>query len=246
MNRMEKINDQIEFSYQRIKRFDDYCYEIINSETSLVFKFIFSSQMGLMDMGCNDYEIVFKIHHSFFQKYAHSENNIAFTEGKYYFCSAIHQNLIMMLQANINGLYRKIFIESYIMFLIYQTQMTGNVINFTDESGIYEDHEILREKIHLVKNQIDNGCALSTSIYQICEKIGIKQDYVLHGFKKIYGKSIYIYLFELRMQKARLLYNESLKTEKEIVNTCGYTTIKTFHESFQSYYGYLPVRAMLN
>lgn len=68
---------------------------------------------------------------------------------------------------------------------------------------------------------------------------------LLRQFKLIYGKSIYEYYVEKKMELAKKMILESNHTVKEIAEMMGYNQASPFIESFTKYHGYSPGRLKL-
>jgi AraC-like DNA-binding protein len=63
---------------------------------------------------------------------------------------------------------------------------------------------------------------------------------LLRQFKTIYGKSVYEYHVEKKMELAKKMILEEKKPVKEVAKTLGYKQVSPFIESFTKQYGYTP------
>jgi AraC-like DNA-binding protein len=70
--------------------------------------------------------------------------------------------------------------------------------------------------------------------------VGLNPWQLKTGFKAIFSLTIADYLQETRMQKARLLLEETDLPIARIADIVGYTHPFAFSSAFRKYYGYAP------
>src|SRR4030095_4594055 len=74
----------------------------------------------------------------------------------------------------------------------------------------------------------------------IAKKIGMSVSSLLRHFKFLYGKSIYEYYIESKMELAKEMILKDNRTVKEIARELGYNQASAFIESFTKRQGYSP------
>ncbi|MHA6483428.1 response regulator transcription factor [Paenibacillus sp. strain BS8-2] len=98
-----------------------------------------------------------------------------------------------------------------------------------------------RRVIEQVKSYIAERFAEKLSLQDLAEEVSMSRTYLANYFKQETGMTIWSYLIEVRMQKAReLLLNSNLKGY-EIALQIGYENGTHFSQLFKEYYGLSPV-----
>lgn len=101
------------------------------------------------------------------------------------------------------------------------------------------DKETLEQIRHHLLNSLDNppNSAEIARIFALNEK-QLKKD-----FKTYFGKPIYAYVVQLRMEKAKALIQESFNVN-ELATLLGYQSVSHFIKVFRKYYGHTPKEAL--
>jgi AraC-like DNA-binding protein len=66
------------------------------------------------------------------------------------------------------------------------------------------------------------------------------------GFKALFGKPVYDYLLDKRMEYARLLLEKQTFHVYEVAEMVGYSDSSSFSKAFFKRYGYRPVECISN
>ncbi len=91
-----------------------------------------------------------------------------------------------------------------------------------------------------VKGLLDECFAEPMTIPELSKMVYINEYKLKAGFKEVYGKPIYSYVIDRRMEKAKqLLAGKGMKV-KEAASMVGYTNISHFIETFRKKYGVSP------
>lgn len=138
------------------------------------------------------------------------------------------------------GLTRKIYIESKIYELI---ALCHHHLETETEIHSLSRNDI--EKIHfaaqLIRENIDNPF----TILELSRQVGINQTKLKDGFKMIFGETVFGYLQEIRMTKAKnYLLNTALPIQ-EISVLSGYQSVSNFSIAFKRIFGYSPTQLRL-
>lgn len=104
-------------------------------------------------------------------------------------------------------------------------------INLTEED---------RKKLYTVKEIIIENMLEPLSITELSRKIGMNTYKLKSGFKEIYGTTIFSYLRDMRMEKARQLLADETKSVLEVANEVGYSNPSHFSAAFKRKYGVNP------
>lgn len=150
---------------------------------------------------------------------------------------AIHDTINQMLRTQKKGYLKKVFLESKILELLsYQLEQHKNI----HQDKCIRMKKTDRESLHLAKTIIENNIAHPCSLTDLAHKVGINDFKLKKGFKTLYGKTVFGYIYELRMQKARQLLQESNYSLGEIAESCGYSYTQHFITAFKKNYGITP------
>jgi len=132
------------------------------------------------------------------------------------------------------GLMRKIYLESKITeILAYCFEETN--LNYTVKLS-KRDIDSIHYAAQIIKNHVNNPI----TIKELAQRIGTNETKLKSGFKSVFGTTVFGYLQDLRMNRAkRFLYDSDLPIE-EISRRCGYINISNFSNAFKNYFGISP------
>ena len=98
------------------------------------------------------------------------------------------------------------------------------------------DIEKIREAHDYLLRNMDNPCTL----VELSHKVGINDFKLKKGFKQLYGTTVYEFLVDARMEKAKLLLLETDTSIHEIAFVTGYKNLSSFITAFKKKMGYSP------
>lgn len=134
---------------------------------------------------------------------------------------------------------QRIFIEAKVLELLAlqveqsqsrQTIKIKTVINSTqDLHKIHEAKEILVARA-------DNP----PTIYELAKMVGTNDFKLKKGFKEVFNNTIFGFLLDFKMEKARKLLRYTNKTTSEIADLLGYSHPGHFSNAFKKKYGVTP------
>ncbi|MBI1185002.1 helix-turn-helix domain-containing protein [bacterium] len=140
-----------------------------------------------------------------------------------------------LLNDDYSGLSRQFFIESKVLEIVGQQlellieNQTGLEIKDSELEKVMACEALLRERY----NQ-------PHSLLQLARKVGLNDFKLKQGFKKVYGKPVFKYLQEYRLQKAKELLENEAKTVSEVAFEIGYSSTGSFSNAFFEYHGVRP------
>lgn len=97
-----------------------------------------------------------------------------------------------------------------------------------------------KEKLRTVKLFLSHYPEKHITIEQLAELSGLYRSKLTAMFKQVYGKSIYNYMLEVKMKKAKRLLLANDQPIKSIAGACGYKTVQSFSRVFKKYFGLSP------
>jgi len=98
-----------------------------------------------------------------------------------------------------------------------------------DADRIYQAKEILLQ-------HLDNP----PSLLSLARQVGLNDCTLKRGFKQIFGTTVFGYLHQHRMEKARSLLLENQYPITAIAHAVGYTNLSAFSSAFRKQYGVSP------
>jgi AraC-like DNA-binding protein len=98
-----------------------------------------------------------------------------------------------------------------------------------DADRIYQAKEILLQ-------HLDNP----PSLLSLARQVGLNDCTLKRGFKQIFGTTVFGYLHQHRMEKARSLILENQHSITVIAQAVGYTNLSAFSSAFRKQYGISP------
>ncbi|MFL9831533.1 AraC family transcriptional regulator [Flavobacterium sp. ST-87] len=135
------------------------------------------------------------------------------------------------------GLTRKIYIESKIYELIalshYSLDDEKEYTNFSAD-----DVEKIKFAAQLIRDNINNP----DTIVGLARKVGVNQTKLKEGFKAVFGDTVFGYLQEIRMNKAKHYLVDTSLSIQEISHLSGYQNVSNFSIAFKRIFGYPPTK----
>ncbi|MGJ1317110.1 helix-turn-helix domain-containing protein [Sphingobacterium spiritivorum] len=96
------------------------------------------------------------------------------------------------------------------------------------------------EKIKKVKYIIETNLNKNFTIQHLAREVGTNVQYLKQHFKQYYGKTIFSFISECKMQKAQHLLKERELTISFISHQLGYKHASHFTNAFKKFFGYVP------
>lgn len=131
---------------------------------------------------------------------------------------------------------QEIYLESKLLELIYTT---FNLPNINNSDKIYlsaQDIEALNKvKIILIENIIN-----PPSIKDLAHKSAMNDYKLKKGFKQLFGNTVYGFLQEYRLNKAKKLLEKGDINIGEVASLVGYKRLSHFSMVFKKYFGINP------
>ncbi|MBW1655755.1 helix-turn-helix domain-containing protein [Flavobacterium quisquiliarum] len=138
------------------------------------------------------------------------------------------------------GLTRKIYMESKIYELIALSHHNLD-IEKQSRNLAGDDVEKIKFAAQLIRENIDNPF----TIVELARKVGVNQTKLKEGFKTVFGDTVFGYLQEIRMNKARHFLTDTTLSIQEISLLSGYQNVSNFSIAFKRIFGYPPTKLRL-
>ncbi len=150
--------------------------------------------------------------------------------------SILHQILTTKYKEN----FKNIFIESKALELLLCSFSCYSASTSPCEGCKFLNQPLEREKIILAKEILLKTLHNPPTIPELAKQVGINQCYLKKGFKEIFDSTVYDYIQQQRMQKARMLLISSTKPIASIAEAVGFSSVSSFSQSFKKIVGVLP------
>jgi AraC-like DNA-binding protein len=142
-----------------------------------------------------------------------------------------------------NKAIKHLYIESKVHeLLVYCMDALHNKLKSDALSLSKSDIENLKKAKELVDHHIANPITLA----KLSRLVYLNEYKLKTGFKALFGKPVYAYLLEKRMEYARLLLEKRTFHVYEVAEMVGYSDSSSFSKAFFKRYGYRPVECISN
>ena len=144
-----------------------------------------------------------------------------------------------MLNCPYQGLTKRLYLESKTMELMalqLEQSVFGN--NGAKISQALRPADI--ERIHEAKDIIIHNMQKPPSLLEIARQVGLNDFKLKKGFRQVFGKTVFGYLHEHRMEQSRQLLEEGKMNVKEVSHVIGYMNSHSFSDAFKKQFGVRP------
>ncbi len=188
--------------------------------------------------------------HAFFSKEASyipflSENN---KNKKYYDNSEINPNVLFVLQQILTAKNQSAMRDLYIKGKTYELLSLhfdgGENTNEEYCPFLVDDREVL--KIRKAKDIIISKMSEPPTLQDLANEVGLNLKKLKEGFKQIYGDTVYSFLFDYKMDQARMLLESNQFNVNEVGLQVGYSTSSHFIAAFKKKFGTTPKQYVMS
>ena len=94
----------------------------------------------------------------------------------------------------------------------------------------------------LARARIEMDLSRNITGKALADELGVSRNTLMRNFKATFGHSIHAHLFELRMQHALVLLQDSSLAVTDIALSVGYEKPGSFTDAFRSKFGMAPTK----
>ena len=183
----------------------------------------------------------------FHKLFSEDNENIQFLKDenvnqKFYYENKISNTILLVLNEikrfDENSSTKNLFLKAKIYELfshLYNRNRDQNI-----EQCPFLTNEENFKKIKKAKDIIIENMTNPPSLVELSEEINLSLKKLKEGFKKIYGKPVYQFLIEYKMELAKKLLSENDFNVNEVSLKLGYSTASHFITAFKNKYGLTP------
>jgi AraC-like DNA-binding protein len=129
--------------------------------------------------------------------------------------------------------------------LFIRSRVYSLVVSFFNKVVNKQDPELLNTTVHYdqlmqAKTLIMEDIQHAPKIETIARKVNLSVSSLLRQFKMIFGKSMYEYYVERKMELAKKMILENKMTVKAMAAMLGYKQVSAFIQTFTKQHGYSP------
>ena len=189
----------------------------------------------------------------FHRLFSHEADYITFLslenkDKKYYKDGKISPSMAVvlnqMISYNLNPSMKQLYFKGKVFELL-------SLYFNRDEEGVNEQCPFLADesnviKIRKAKDIIINRMAEPPTLQELADEIGLSLKKLKEGFKKVYGETVFGFLFDYKMEVARKLLESGDLNVNEVGLKVGYSTSSHFISAFKKKYGTTPKKYIMS
>ena len=145
-----------------------------------------------------------------------------------------------ILKTKFTGQFKNMFIESKAVELLLHVLDNDFDNDFSCDDCKFLTKSYEKDKIIAARELLENNLENPPKIAELALEVGINQCYLKKGFKDLFGTSIYAFVQEQRIIKAKLLLKSTDNSIGEIAEIVGFSNTSNFSNAFKTYTGILP------
>lgn len=225
---------------------------LTKSDDSITLSYNFSG----LDCNINDAENIISHHitFNFQQQYLDSFSEQPFSlhffsenlKGLSICCNS-QMILHEIINTKLKGAFHKMFLESKALDLLLCFRKCNTVQKeFDCTSCKFLTKPIEQEKIFKAREIILSRLNNAPTIQELSLEIGMNQCYLKKGFKEIYGVTVYDFVQEQRMLKAKLLLTTTQFSVSQVAEEIGFSGTGNFSTAFKKHTGVFPSELQQN
>jgi AraC-like DNA-binding protein len=147
--------------------------------------------------------------------------------------------LLAMSSCSLDGPLKKLFLEGKLLELLVLQVEQFQATSVSAGPQILSQEDV--EKLQLVQATLLNTIDQPPSINELSRLVGLNRTKLMSGFKELFGNTIYGYLADVRMERAKelMLANTYMKIA-EVARQVGFRSANNFSAAFKKKFGYSP------
>ncbi len=139
------------------------------------------------------------------------------------------------------GITRYMLIESKLMELFVLQMEQLQSMQQQNLYGKWNPQDV--ERLYAVKEYLDTSYLDSLSLKSLTMQFGLNEFKLKKGYKELFKTTVFGYVHQLRMQKAKSLLRQREMSVSEVAFHIGYDNVSSFSTEFKKRFGYSPKMA---
>jgi len=233
---MEWVNHHISLGIESGMPSEKSMLEVFPERDWVHFDFQLQSNDCLFELDENSYRVSIRVCLTYFEKY---EQPFALTVLQQDICCNTQAKLFDIIQCKLVGIHRQLFLESQILYLLFQMQKKSQIFQIGCDGCQIIQSPLEKDKLLKARDFILNNLSNNITIPIIATAMGTNQCYLKKGFKESFGQTSFEFIQENRMIKARYLLQNDYSIS-EVAQQVGYSSLSSFSQAFKNYFGINP------
>lgn len=234
---MEFINEFILLNLSNDKSIKETSCISDQNQAYFFLTYHLSGNDCLFDFSKSNNVISIRIAKSYFEKY---DASFELLIEKQSICCNTQSKLYELVHSKLTGIERQLNLESIVLYLLFQVQKNSLLFQLNCDTCSFINKPLEMDKILKAKEFITSNLDQNLTIPIIATYVGTNQCYLKKGFKEIYNSTIFEFIQENRMVKAKHLMSETEKSITEVAEMVGYASVSSFSQAYKNYYGSTP------
>ncbi len=145
---------------------------------------------------------------------------------------------------NVNGLAKAVFekAKAYEILALYLNKEEGKDV---EQCPFLNDEENV-ERIRLAKKLLIEQMSKPPTLKELAREIGLNEYRLKEGFKNIYGKTVFQFLNDYRLDSARHMLDSGSMKVNDAAYHIGYTNPSHFIAAFKKKFGVTPKKYLIS
>jgi len=164
--------------------------------------------------------------------------------AKGYFCQgemdpAVQTVAYQILYGPLPGTPERLFLEGKALeFIALQMACIGGLKGRQSNRPVLSPKE--RDRIHAAREMLVQNLASPPTLAELSRRVGLSINKLGAGFRQLFGTTVYGFLKEYQMQKARLLFEEAELNVSQVAWAVGYVNVSHFSAAYKKRFGVQP------
>lgn len=147
--------------------------------------------------------------------------------------------LHQILNCPYKGPLKQMYLEGKVLELA-----TLQFSQFTEQDGLTSSSLVLKpddvERLHQAKTILTQQFDQPPSLITLARQVGLNDCKLKQGFRQLFGATVFGYLRDYRLERARLLLIEDWLSVQQVAHTVGYAQSNYFAKAFKRKFGVSP------
>jgi AraC-like DNA-binding protein len=152
---------------------------------------------------------------------------------------AMRVALEQILQCPYQGIMKQLYLESKSieLLVLFLDQAIAHQPKVSPALRLQpDDVDRIHQARQILIQQMDNP----PSLLMLAHQVGLNDCTLKRGFRQVFGTTVFGYLHDYRMNRARQLLQEQRMTVQEVARQVGYASPSSFHAAFRKKFGVNP------
>ncbi len=155
---------------------------------------------------------------------------------------AMHSCINDIMNCHFTGGLKLLFLQSKCLELLaLQAQAFEEAAKKTERPALKSAYD--KERIYYAREYLLANACKPPSLTELAKVAGINEFKLKHGFKETFGNSVFAYLSDYRLMKAKELLADKQVDIKNISDDLGYSSVQHFNKAFTRKFGLSPGKA---